>query len=445
MIDSRQSLQGHLEPSGAPGRWIRLGFLCLSIGASVLGPTETKVSAAQLVQRDFDQTFFAGAYFDKRISSASTLARYLVRPSAPKASGRLRGTELTKVARRVLAGNSDLTKAIGLDLHHGDQGNPLAVFVGRAQHIEELFPLPDAHGRQRATTVLVTVSIDIFSDQAAFRTTRSFESLYSITWLARTARIASKNPLSEKELIRLYREAFEVALRDAASQAARELQNRRERSVATFQINDVHLPKKSPLLDDLVRRSLQANHSSSSATASELERDRLKTEIRHVVHQAVLRELEKRGANDIALLSPKSPWTLGNIHHLLEGRLNYLDGDPIVHQVDAVSMNGYPITVALGELGPMRGDEAQADYSEFVRAIFLARIQRDDQVFPQHVRDPKKKTATGIGVSPPRRVPRGLERSTNRDDALSALRDASAELAGSLADLMEKTSKEIQK
>ena len=74
---------------------------------------------------DLQKTFFVGAFFDPAANRNGQLVKYLVRPQAAGAS-RLRGNELSNVARDALGQEREFLKATNLVLSGSTEGNPVS-------------------------------------------------------------------------------------------------------------------------------------------------------------------------------------------------------------------------------------------------------------------------------------------------------------------------------
>lgn len=407
------------------------------------------MGSAQLVTRgDVSQTFFAGAFFDPNASSQSHLIEYLVSPNVKSTGRPWRGNELTPIVAEVFRAGSPLLSAAHLDLSGAPQGNPVALYVSRAQHETVTISFPEHTAYN--TVVAVAVALDVFTDQAAFRSTRRFESLYSRLQVVEQP-LLTDAPLDDAQLQQLYIRTFRDAVAEVAARAAEDLRSERARSAAVFQIDRFTLPKELPSeLDQLVEAALTADHRSADAQERQRELARLTREVQHTLHQFVLAELRRRGVADVALLSPPSPWANAYVLSALKDRLGPFDGSLILSIIDVGAMNGYTVTAGLLRTSTVTTEERRGMASRVFAAQMAARIFRPhgdgagSDIMPASMSDLAAKTAQGSGGEGYLELAE-LHRRTTREIALTAIRRASQDLAPKLVDLMVKTAHEVNR
>src|SRR5262249_50032046 len=189
---------------------------------------------------DVGPTFFAGAFFDPKASPNSHLVTYLVAPNATRTNKPWHGNELTPDVTQVLGQSSALLGTAHLDLSGAQRGNPLAIYVSRAQHEQVTMRFPDHTAYN--TVVSVAVALDIFTERAESLGHRRFESLYSRLQVVEQP-LLTDAPLSESKLQELYRNTFRDAVAALAARAAEDLSSPRTRAAAVFQIDRFTLPK----------------------------------------------------------------------------------------------------------------------------------------------------------------------------------------------------------
>ena len=429
----------------------------------LLGLLPRSGAAAGLPRRDeLRQTFFAGAFFDPKASPSSHLIRYLVAPNAgattgpchslvPPAEKKARetwhGNELTARACEILGAGSPLLGVAHLTLTGAQEGNPVALYVSRAQHesVRINFPGHTAYH----TVVSIAVALDAFTDHAAFRSTRRFESLYSRLEVVEQP-IMTDAPLDDAALVDQYRRTFHDAVVEVASRAAEDLSATPARSSAVFQLDHFALPKALPSgLDQLVEAAIDADGRTGEGRLRQREVERLRAEFQHTVHQFVVAEIHRRGLSDIAVLSPPSPWTDAYVLRLLLDRIGGYDDSDVLSKIDVTAMNGYTITAAMVRAGTVTKSESRGVASRVFTAEIAARIFRPHdgaapEMMPVSTRDSAAKTATGFGGEGYVDVAE-IERPATRELALSAMRRASQDLAPKLVDLMVKTAHEVNR
>jgi hypothetical protein len=350
--------------------------------------------------------------------------------------------------RDILANEPSLLGAARLGLAGTNDGNPLALYVSRAQHewVRINFPGRTAYH----TVVSIAVALDIFTDEAALRNTRRFESLYSRLQIVEQPTLTDA-PLSESELVDLYRRTFHDAVVEVARRTADDLAARRTRAAAVFQVDRFVLPRDLPPgLDQLIEAALTADDVRSDPQRRQREIDRLRAEFQHTVHQFVVAELRRRGITDIALLSPPSPWTDAYVLALLRERLPDQEGPGILSTIDVTAMNGYTVTAAMVRAATVTKSETRGIASRAFTAEIAARVFRPHangappELVPASLTDQAAKTAVGFGGEGYADVAE-IQRPTTRELALSAIRRASQDLAPKLVDLMVKTAHEVNR
>lgn len=397
---------------------------------------------------DLKQTFFIGAYYDPVVSSESHLVQHLVKPNLLDEKRALQGNELTPLAREALSAEPVLQQVANMTLAGDTDGNPIALYVSRAQHEQFEFPVPDSDATIYYTVISIAVSLDILTDQAAMDVAKRLESLYTRLQVLEQM-IETDRPLTTTELAKHYRDAFSRAVTQVANRAANELQWTRTKARAVFQIDSVRFPKQLPTpLQQLVDGAIAASGATPTEDMRRREEKRLRRELQHTVHQFIADELRQRGIGDIALLPPPSPWSEGRIARLLRNRLRFLDDSPVLSQVDVTAMNGYTISVYLlgAAVKTLKSNSVQA--SKVFGVQLAARLFRPDPDgqspahVPSSIADPAEKTAMGAGGQEYMDV-NGLIRPTTRDIALNAIRRAAEQMAPKIIDLIEKTAGEI--
>jgi hypothetical protein len=432
--DSRYSSSGRA--------WLRV-----SAAAAVLlgaGP-----SLGQLVMRgEVNQTVFAGAFFDPKASPSSHLIEYLVAPNAKPTGRPWHGNELTPLVAEVLHQSSPFVNAAHLDFSNAARANPVALYVSRAQHETVTMRFPDHTAYN--TVVSVAVALDIFTDRAASRGTRRFESLYSRLQIVEQP-LLTDAPLRDPELKELYRRTLRDAVDEVAARAAEDLTSARVRAKAVFQIDRFTLPRELPReLDQLVEAALNADGRPNDAQEQQRELQRLSAEFQHTVHQFVVSEMRRRGLSDIAVLPPPSPWVDAYVLSPLRGQPSPFDGSEILSRINVTEMNGYTVTTGIVQASTVTTEERRGMASRVFAAKMAARIfrpranGRESDIMPASLADLTAKTALGSGGEGYLDIVE-FQRPTTREIALTAIRRASQDLAPRLVDLMVRTAQEVNR
>jgi hypothetical protein len=316
-----------------------LVFWSVSLVAIFLGISSTQ---AQLDQsRDLEQTFFAGAFFDPAVSGQSQLVKYLVTPQINDGSAP-QGNELSILARDALRQEKAFLQATNHRLSGSTDGNPIAIYLSRAQH--QTFIQSGSNVSVHYTWISVTVHLDIFTDEAAFENSKRFESLYSQLQMVNQP-IRTEGPLSHSRLEREYRELFIQAVRELARRSAEDLEWSRSRADAVFQIAKFLPPRKPSVgYDSLLENAINSEGLTVNKQSIKREQLRLQRELMHSMHTFVTARLREKKIDDLAMIPPESPWSDSKVIKLLERRpgMSFMAGK-VLSNIDVAAMNGYRI------------------------------------------------------------------------------------------------------
>jgi len=299
-------------------------------------------TSAQLDQTvDLQKTFFVGAFFDPAANRDGQLVKYLVRPQAAGAS-RLRGNELSNVARDALGQEREFLKATNLVLSGSTGGNPVAIYVSRAQHQE--FHQSISGLEVHYTWISVTVHLDIFTDEAAFENSKRFESLYSQLQMVNQP-IRTEVPLSDSRLQQEYVALFKQAIRELVKRAVDELKWSRSRADAVFQVAKFLPPSKPSIgYNSLLSGAISSAGLSVNERTLKREKRRLERELKYSMNTFITMRLREKQIDNLALMPPESPWSDSKIVKLLEDRpgMSFMAGK-VLSNIDVAAMDGYRI------------------------------------------------------------------------------------------------------
>ena len=401
---------------------------------------------------EFRRTFFAGAYFDPATAPSSQMMTYLVGPltnrsSAPRGPP-ANGNELTPFVRDLLTRDGRLQAAINLQFG-ADEGNPVALYLARAQHDVYSFRANPSAPLLVETVVSIALSLDVFTDQAAWSSARRFESLFS-ELLVFEVPSETDVPLDSAALAATYKMAFTGAVHRLIERAVPQLHIDRTLAKAAFQVTEFRLqPQMSVQMSAVLTDGLAAAGLAADAPAMDRERRLLKRELSHMLNQAIVNELQRRAVRDIVMLPPESPWSDGHVLNVLRNRLGAPTDIKLVNSIPDVGIAAYDVIGAtLADVDQLHHAEGGVE-SRVYGVRLAARIMRTPpggaayQV-PSNIADPNRKTALGTAGEPYLEIA-GATRSSRREVVLDAFRAATRDLAGPAVDLMVMTAKEINR
>jgi len=289
--------------------------------------------------------------------------------------------------------------------------------------------------------ISIALSIDIFTDQAAWEQSRRFQSLFSHLLVLET-NIRSSAPPSEAELERHYLAAFREAVSRLASRIAPQLSWQRVRAEAAFRVQRFNLPREP----SVQLQSILSDGSAGSAAEMERERAAVQRELLHLVNQAIVDELNRRSVGNIVMLTPPSNWADSRILNLLRTRRGVSSDISILSEIDPSAVNGYEIVAATVRDAETLVESRPYGSSKVYGVQLAARLMRPSPGGARHVptsiSDPAAKTALGIGSRPYIEVP-GSQRGAGREVVLDAFRIGAAELSKTLVPLIIRTAQEF--
>jgi hypothetical protein len=375
--------------------------------------------------------FFAGCFYDTAMSESSMAAKHLIAPVRQSAGLDRSGAELSPMVRDIVVGQKDFGRAAALN--ERDEGNPVAVSLTRAQHEVVTVATPGLP-TEYLTIISVSAALDVMTDQAAFRNSARFESVYCNMIVVNQV-VQARSRLSDAELAAAYRRVFVAAVEELLGRAAKTLRDKRERASAVFQVKNMVLPEPLPPdLEHLVAGAVEASADvGGDARASEIVK--LGREIRHVYSLMILDALDKAKVTNVAILPPDSPWSEGRVLRLLQQRLGMRS--EILSQPDASRMNGYEIRAGITKvLRTKAGGNSQIDVTMGSRIV----RNRDGQLehMPAGIKDPLKKVASATGTK--RYVELAdFKRGVTRDVTMTSIRAAAQGTAEVLVPLIKAT------
>jgi hypothetical protein len=400
---------------------------------------------------EFRQTFFAGAYFNPAAAPSSEMLQYLVAPAAGLSPAEIRGgniNALSRMTKELLARDGRLQSALNCRLDE-DTGNPIAIYLARAQHDVYSFRPSPSQPPLLETVVCLAVSLDVFTDQAAWSTARRFETLYSKV-LAFEYRIETNAPLDRDALVRMYQAAYREALSRLVGLATSQLHSERALATAAFRVSDFRFPTQlTPKLSSLLADGLAAAGVPASASAMNTEQRLLRLELMHMFNQSIVNELDQRHARGIVMLPPESPWADGHVLYLLKTRRGIPSDIALTSTPAEAGVTGYNVVAAeLADADVLHSASNGAE-SRVYGVRLGARIMRtppggDPYQVPSAITDPVRKTALGTAGQPYIEVA-SATRSSRREVVLDAFRAGCTDLAKSSVDLMLAVSKEINR
>ncbi len=431
---------------------VMLFFSCAS------GPS---VPPAFSKNRDLRKTFYVGSFFDLPGGSDNQLVKYLVKPVCG-ANSDLMGDELSGYVNDLLQKEKTFLDLINLNLYPqepedenwGKKGSAVAFYVSRAQHETIRYRAPGI-GDEYLTVVSIALSMDIFSDRAAKKRQLRLESIFS-KLLVGEQPVITETPLSGTRLKSIYGELFKKTLKELVTQAEGELNWKRDRAKAVFQFNRLDIPKISKELTQLIDNTVASEGGQASEDAVAWEKERLKLELLHTLHQFVSKRLRENGISDIALMSPPTPWAQGHVGEILKNRLVgrkrakqttirfYVD--PTMEQGGTFRIGGksavfgYTVRAALPLAHISKMEETKLVTQKQFSTQLAARIYRPvpggkPKWMPVTV-EKKKRTALSYGYHVFNTV-KGMKRPTTRELAMDSFRDAAKDLSPQLIDLMQ--------
>jgi hypothetical protein len=401
---------------------------------------------------EFRRTFFAGTYFNPTVTASSEMLEYLVAPLAGASPAEIaRGGDINALSRAtkdLLARDGRLQSALNFQLED-DRGNPVAIYLARAQHDVYTFRPSPSQRPLVETVVCIALSLDVFTEQAAWSSARRFETLFS-KMLAFEYRLETNAPLDRSALTRMYQDAYREALSRLVGLVASQVRGERTLATAAFRISDFRFPAQlSPKQSGLLADGLTAAGIPADTAALDGERRLLRLELMHMLNQAIVNELDVRHVRDIVMLPPESPWANGRVLYLLKTR-KWAPSDIALTSTTAdAGVTGYDIIGAELSDADLLNTASSGAESRVYGLRLGARIMRTPpggtpyQV-PSGIIDPVRKTALGTAGQPYIEVA-SATRSSRREVVLDAFRAASADLAKSAVDLMTTTSREINR
>jgi len=317
--------------------------------------------------------------------------RYLIGPVRRDGGFERTGSELTAFVRDIVLREHEFITAANLQTA-GDIGNPVAIALTRAQHEIEKVTTPGLPP-EYVVRIGVTASLDIMTDQAAFRNMNQFETLYCTMVMGTVS--GTRRSVTDAVLADAYKEAFAGAIRSVLANATRYFNDKRESAKAVFQVKNMVLPQQlPPEIEQLIASGLEANADTGN-TARELEIRKLGREFQHYFNFKLKEQLDAQKINDFVLLPPSSPWTDGNVLSILNKRLG-ISAD-ILTEPDANKVNGFEIRA--GIVSEARSKIAQGSRIDMTIGSRVVRRTGDKIVHvPASITDPAKKTAVGSGA-----------------------------------------------
>ena len=350
------------------------------------------------------------------------------------------GSELGPRAKEIVQNRKDFLDRGSISLT-STVGNAVVLGVQRAQH--ETVTIKSAGTPDEYVTVVsVSASLDVMTDQAAFRNTNRFESLFS-TMLVVNQVIQERRPPTDVALNNHYMRVFSEAA-NAILDSPNVFVDIRDRANAVFQIKNMVLPDPlTPELNQLVVSALKAG-GDSSADSRRGELRKLSREFQHIYNLILLDSLKKMGAAQITLLPPSSPWSEGRVLRQLQQRLGV--SAEILSQPDPNRMNGYEIragvtaTNTIGHAGNNVGRTMQSNISLASRIV----RNKDGALIhvPVGIHAVNEKVAVGVGFDTFSEI-EGLSRSATRDVVMRAFRKGASEVANRMVPLILKVASEI--
>jgi hypothetical protein len=297
---------------------------------------------AQLDQStDLKKTFFAGAFFDPYVSKQSQLIQYLVTPQIADGA-EPEGNELSILAREALKHETRFLQATKLRLSGSTDGNPIAIYVSRAQH--QTFVQTAGDLSVHYTWISVTVNLDILTDEAAFENSKRFESIYSQLQMVNQP-IRTQSSLSRSRLEREYAELFTQAVREIARRSAEDLEWSRSRADAVYQIAKFIPPRKPSVgYSSLLESAIASQGLTVTDESKKREQTRLQRELMHSMNTLIAARLREKNINNLAMMPPESPWGDSKIIKLLEDRkgMSFMAGN-VLSKIDVSTMEGFRI------------------------------------------------------------------------------------------------------
>lgn len=411
--------------------------------------------------RDLRKTFYVGSFFDLPGGPANQLVNYLVKPVC-NASSDLMGDELSGYVSSLLQKDRSFLDLIHLDLYPqkpedenwGKKGNAVAFYVSRAQHETIKYKAPGV-GDEYRTIVSIALSMDIFSDRAAKKRQLRLESIFS-KLLVGEQPVVTESPLSESRLKSIYSVLFEKTLKELLLQVENELRWTRDRAKAVFQFNQLDIPKMSPELSQLIESTLTSDGRQKAGTVADLEKERLKLEFLHTLHQFVSKKMREKGISDIALMTPPTPWAQGNVGEILKNRLVgrkrakqttirfYVD--PTMEQGGTfrfkgkTAVFGYTVRTALvrAHISKVKGNElvTQKQFTTQLAARIYRPVPGDKPKWMPVTVEKKKRTAIAYSCKVFKNI-KGMDRPTTRELTMDSFRQAAKEISPQLINLMQ--------
>jgi len=419
--------------------------------------------AASVGNTDVSKTFFAGAFFDLPPGKDNQMTKYLVRP-ASGAAGELAGDEMTPYTEKLLAQEKPLLAKIHLALSATEpseaaamQGNPVAVYLSRAQHEILTYSAPGTPN-QYLTILSVALTFDIFTDKAAMSQRRRLESIYSKLLVGEQS-VITDSAMTAAQLGAAYKELYRKTLHELAGRVADDMDWSRDTADAVFQFTAFNFPSSGPPAEirQLIESAIGSEGRALGEDAKEWETQRFKLELLHTVNQFVSDELRRQGLSNIALMSPPSPWAQANVGELLATRMGMgrMDsGQPMRLFVDSSleetgqlrmkgksQVLGYTISAGLAKAGTSMIAESKLGRSLQFSAGLAARITRPNpggtpKLMPISIEDKSAKTPSASGAKN-FEVLAGVERPTTREIAMDAIRAGAKALAPKIVALMK--------
>jgi hypothetical protein len=424
----------------------------LASGAILVTPISSVTPADAADTWELQQAFFAGTYFDPFAPAARYLAQFLIQPvlrtaRRPQPREPLKGSELNPVVKPLIERDAKLRRLLRLTSMDSDQGNPIAIYISRAQHDSFRFQSSPTTPPLYVTVVSLALSLDIFTDQAAYEQSRRFQSLFSHLMVFER-RIELATPPSEQDLADHYKETLFEALGRLAARIEPQLRFDRTRMAAAFQVERFNLPSDlSPQMRAILLDAVPNGGRAVDQVPTEEQRRVVQRELAHLLNYAIVDELNRRSVSNIVMLPPLSVWSDSRILSLLKTRRGVPSDISVLNEIDVTQVNGYKIVAAA-----VRDTEVAAstrDYatSKIYGVQLAARIMRPRPgAAPLHVpsgiADPARKTVlasagqTFIELT-------DAPRSSRREVVLDAFRRAAQEAAPNLVSLMMMTAQEI--
>ena len=407
-------------------------FFLKSLAVSATGIALPGIARSQSV---LPPHFFVGCFYDTALSQNSMAERYLIAPIRRDVGSDRTGSELTPFVRDIVYGERDFGSASNLQTT-SDVGNPIALALTRAQHEVEKVTIPGLP-TEYVVRVSVTVSLDIMTDQAAFKNMNQFETLYC-TMVAVTIS-GERRTVTDTVLSDAYRDAFAGAVRAVLANTTRYFKDRRDNAKAVFQVKNMVLPQTLPAeIEQLIAGGLEAS-GETGQSARDLEIRKLGRELQHYFNFKLKEQLEAQKINDLVLLPPSSPWTDGNVLSILKKRLG-ITAD-ILTEPDANKVNGFEIRA--GIISEARTKITGGSRIDMTVGTRIVRRSGDQIIHvPNSIADPTKKTAVGSGVE---KIPEtaDFKRAVPRDKTMATFEHAAKDAATALVPLMIKASSEI--